>query len=427
MSGVWRRLHPLSPMVRSGRAVLAVLTLAGLSASGVVGSSAGPRWYDVALPAIVAIVAIVDWYVTRWKMDGVTLRIETGLLRRDSRQLPIARIQAVDLVRPFPSPDARPGRTAGPAGRVQRRRRAARLPFRTSGRGAAGAPAGGPSRARPGHPAPGGTDRDLGPGRAAGRVGGNLRGRRGVLGCSGRGWSFAAVFARRPACRRRIPGVVADHRRRGSSGGTFPPSTASPWPPPGRGPHPARAARHRGRDHSGAADSAVRMVEPLLWRPLHWCRLEVDVAGHLGRDSAEGTHAVRKARATVYVDTAGCCGSRFPTLFPPPPIHLPSPLHGSPCTAILHDPAAAPGPVEGAAELPLPYGRARRRRFAVAVAGEGEPGDRPGCRWPRRRACGWCKGPLQRKLGLAARPPRRRAGVSGPSSGSAARKRPGPW
>ena len=97
----WRRLHPLSPMVRSGRAVLAVLTLAGLSASGVVGSSAGPRWYDVALPAIVAIAAIVNWYVTRWKVDGVTLRIETGLLRRDSRQLPIARIQAVDLVRPF--------------------------------------------------------------------------------------------------------------------------------------------------------------------------------------------------------------------------------------------------------------------------------------------------------------------------------------
>jgi putative membrane protein len=44
---------------------------------------------------------------------------------------------------------------------------------------------------------------------------------------------------------------------------------------------------------------AVRMVEPLLWRPLHWCRLEVDVAGHPGRDKAEGTHAVRKALLPV--------------------------------------------------------------------------------------------------------------------------------
>jgi putative membrane protein len=44
---------------------------------------------------------------------------------------------------------------------------------------------------------------------------------------------------------------------------------------------------------------AVRMIEPLLWRPFHWCRLEVDVAGHPGRDSAEGTHSVRKALLPV--------------------------------------------------------------------------------------------------------------------------------
>ena len=39
--------------------------------------------------------------VTKWALDGVTLRIETGLFRRDARQLPVARIQAVDVVRPF--------------------------------------------------------------------------------------------------------------------------------------------------------------------------------------------------------------------------------------------------------------------------------------------------------------------------------------
>ena len=27
---------------------------------------------------------------------------------------------------------------------------------------------------------------------------------------------------------------------------------------------------------------AVRMVEPMLWRPFGWCRLEVDVAGLRG-------------------------------------------------------------------------------------------------------------------------------------------------
>jgi len=44
---------------------------------------------------------------------------------------------------------------------------------------------------------------------------------------------------------------------------------------------------------------AVRMIEPLLWRPLHWCRLEVDVAGHPGRDHPEGSGAVRKALLPV--------------------------------------------------------------------------------------------------------------------------------
>jgi len=44
---------------------------------------------------------------------------------------------------------------------------------------------------------------------------------------------------------------------------------------------------------------AVRMIEPLSWRPLHWCRLEVDVAGRLGHDRPEGTGEVRKALLPV--------------------------------------------------------------------------------------------------------------------------------
>ena len=43
----------------------------------------------------------------------------------------------------------------------------------------------------------------------------------------------------------------------------------------------------------------MRMIEPLLWRPLHWCRLEVDVAGGLGHDHPEGFGAVRKALLPV--------------------------------------------------------------------------------------------------------------------------------
>ena len=45
---------------------------------------------------------------------------------------------------------------------------------------------------------------------------------------------------------------------------------------------------------------AVRQVEPLLWRPFGWCRLEVDVAGATARNQrGEGTSVVRKALLPV--------------------------------------------------------------------------------------------------------------------------------
>ena len=77
-----------------------MLAIVGISASGQFGRD-GSHLLDWVLAALVVIGAVVNWLVTRWKLDGATLRIETGLLRRDSRQLPVTRIQAVDVVRPF--------------------------------------------------------------------------------------------------------------------------------------------------------------------------------------------------------------------------------------------------------------------------------------------------------------------------------------
>ena len=45
---------------------------------------------------------------------------------------------------------------------------------------------------------------------------------------------------------------------------------------------------------------AVRMVEPLLWRPFGWCRLEVDVAGRQQREG-EGAVEGRQLRAVLPV------------------------------------------------------------------------------------------------------------------------------
>ena len=96
-AGAWHRLHPLSPVVRSGRGVLAVAVAVAITRS----ATSGSGWLEVAFLFAAVVAAVISWLVTRWRLDGVTLRIESGLIRRDSRQLPIARIQAVDVVRPF--------------------------------------------------------------------------------------------------------------------------------------------------------------------------------------------------------------------------------------------------------------------------------------------------------------------------------------
>lgn len=97
----WQRLHPLSPIARVGRIVpiLAFGVVASLTNRS--GSDGGESIYVVISSGLLVILGVIHWLVTRWKIDGNTLRIETGLIKRDSRQLPLSRIQAVDIVRPL--------------------------------------------------------------------------------------------------------------------------------------------------------------------------------------------------------------------------------------------------------------------------------------------------------------------------------------
>jgi len=97
----WERLHPFSPFVRGGRAAIAlVILLLAASAHRSNGSSEN-LVIDVGLVVLVLVLGLVNWLVTRWRFDGATLQFETGLVRRDVRRLPVARIQAVDVVEPL--------------------------------------------------------------------------------------------------------------------------------------------------------------------------------------------------------------------------------------------------------------------------------------------------------------------------------------
>ncbi len=40
----------------------------------------------------------MSWLVTRWQVAGGVLRIETGLIRRESRRFPLSQVQAIDVV-----------------------------------------------------------------------------------------------------------------------------------------------------------------------------------------------------------------------------------------------------------------------------------------------------------------------------------------
>ncbi len=98
----WQRLHPLTPLARVGRFAPALALLFLVSTLHSKAENGGAETaYLVVITLASTLYGYVHWMVTRWRLEGDTLRIETGLIKKDSRRLPLARIQAVDVVRPF--------------------------------------------------------------------------------------------------------------------------------------------------------------------------------------------------------------------------------------------------------------------------------------------------------------------------------------
>ncbi len=94
----WQRLHPLSPIVRGGRATIAIAIV--LLPSLVAGRNPRGELVQLGIVAVIVAFGFLSWFVTRWRIDGDDLRIETGVLRRQSLRFPLAQVQAIDIVRP---------------------------------------------------------------------------------------------------------------------------------------------------------------------------------------------------------------------------------------------------------------------------------------------------------------------------------------
>jgi putative membrane protein len=289
--GVWHRLHPLSPFVRAGRAAigLAVVFVPAL----VSGRDFFGSLVDLAILGAVVLLGFVSWLVTRWQVSNQELRIETGLIRRSSQRYPLQQVQAIDVIEPglgrlFGLAELRlrmGGDTGGnarlayvPAGHAQELR--TRLLALAKGSAVEEEPPAADERVLVRIP----TGRLLGgialsdyglltealaigfvvtavesPGVAVKLVGSGVIPLLAMLTLVWRRFNnaYRLTVAESPDGLRLRGGLVA--------------LTAETI-------RPGRV-------------QAVRMIEPLLWRPFGWCRLEVDVAG---KQKSEGEGAVER-------------------------------------------------------------------------------------------------------------------------------------
>ena len=98
----WVRLHPLTPLLRGGRFALLLVALVGQQ--GLRGSGDPGTALLVLLGVGLTVGVLVGglaWRAMRYRVTATELQVESGVLTKRSRRVPLARVQAVDVVRPF--------------------------------------------------------------------------------------------------------------------------------------------------------------------------------------------------------------------------------------------------------------------------------------------------------------------------------------
>jgi putative membrane protein len=96
----YRRLHPLTPLLRGWKAFAAAVAIAAQQMYGDVQLTWLLVGIVVSVPLGIA-YGWLSWRVTRFRVTDDDLRLETGVLHKRSRQVRLDRLQAVDVVRPM--------------------------------------------------------------------------------------------------------------------------------------------------------------------------------------------------------------------------------------------------------------------------------------------------------------------------------------
>jgi putative membrane protein len=388
----WHRLHPLSPLVRTGRHLVAlgiVVLLLIFANHG--GSNNNAFISDIVIVAIAGVAGVISWLVTRWEVADGVLRIETGLIRRQSLRFPLSQVQAIDVVQTgvarvlglaelrlrMAGADSSGGRLAClPLADAEQLR--ARLLAMAHATAPTAAPGGAPASAAAPRP-----ERELFRVKAERLAGATILSRSGAYA----GTVIAVLILAIVLTGR--PGVIAPFlafafgvvvsvwRQFNTEFGTV-----------------VAEAPDGLRLRSGLVQTAtetirpgrvqaVRIVEPLFWRAFGWCRLEVDVAGP--RQRRENRSEGQRLRAIIPVGTRAEAERMLGELLTAPPR------------------PARPAPATARWKAPLSYhflAWAGDDRYVVASRGRV-------CRkttWTpleKVQSIRWVQGPVQRRLGLA--------------------------
>ncbi len=105
----WRRLHPITPLVRGWKAAAVVLVFLGQRlqddlVSGdlpVLREALGGLIIVVAILLLAMVWAFFSWRCARFRISPQVVELKTGVLFRAERQARLDRVQAVDIIRPL--------------------------------------------------------------------------------------------------------------------------------------------------------------------------------------------------------------------------------------------------------------------------------------------------------------------------------------
>ena len=381
----WHRLHPLSPLVRAGRQLLAIvgalLTLLLLNQH----RAGGDLIADLVIVAFVLAGGVVSWLVTRWQVAGGVLRIDTGLVRRESRRFPLSQVQAIDVVQTglarvlgLAELRLRMAGADSSGGRLACLRLADAERLRQQLLSMTHAPAVAPA----GQPA-GEAERLLfrvQPGRLAVAI---------VLSRAG---AFAAIVIAAMAAVVAMtgqPGILASFLPFGIGivlavwrqfNGEF--GTVVAEAPDGLRLRSGLVQTTAETIRPGRVQ-AVRLVEPLAWRPFGWCRLEVDVAGP--RQRRENESESQRLRPLIPVGSATEAEQLLGELLS----SRPAPSRRAPGAARWKAPLTFHFLGWGGDDRYVVASRGRVSRKTTWVPLE------------KVQSIRWVQGPLQRRLGLA--------------------------